>query len=434
MLHIREISDSELKRFNQLEKKHHYMGETRSGGHTMRLVAVESGEWVALLSWGAASYRLKARDEYIGWTRSMRADRQKLVVQNRRFTLLSKPGERPNLASQVLACCVRMLPELWFEKFGYKPLLAETFSDRESASGTCYRASGWEALGLTKGFARSRHTGDYYVDNKSPKKLWIKTLHPKACELLCAHKLPAEYEKASGSDNHGVLPLLSKQIESLQEALSRVPDPRARNRKFHIGAMLTLLTMGVMTGMKDLQSIVRYCNKLTMRQRALLGLPRFDRKGQGEYRCVPSYSAFYNLLKQLNPDSLAEVVGTWIRENEGQLPRQLALDGKFIQNVTGLVSLSDTETGVPVAMAQISQKKKQGEKCEVIVGRKLLRETDLSNAVVSLDALHCQQETVREVVMSGGEALVQVKKNQKTIYQNCARITSGSPPFFQHQK
>ena len=45
MLTIRKISGSELKRFKKLEGGYHHMGETRSGGDTLRLVAEEDGEW-----------------------------------------------------------------------------------------------------------------------------------------------------------------------------------------------------------------------------------------------------------------------------------------------------------------------------------------------------------------------------------------------------
>ena len=38
--------------------------------------------------------------------------------------------------------------------------------------GTCYKAAGWQALGQTKGFERSRE--DFYVDMKQPKELWVR--------------------------------------------------------------------------------------------------------------------------------------------------------------------------------------------------------------------------------------------------------------------
>ena len=40
-----------------------------------------------------------------------------------------------------------IIAEQWLERFGYSPLVAESFTDPEAYAGTCYKASGWEAVG-----------------------------------------------------------------------------------------------------------------------------------------------------------------------------------------------------------------------------------------------------------------------------------------------
>ena len=113
-LNIRTIRKNEIKRFNELLGEFHYMGEGRSGGDTMRFAIECDGRWVALFLWGSAAYCLKDRDEYISWSPVQRAQRQKLVVQNRRFAILAEPGAYPNLASRALALMTRELPGLWY--------------------------------------------------------------------------------------------------------------------------------------------------------------------------------------------------------------------------------------------------------------------------------------------------------------------------------
>ncbi|MCC5022497.1 MAG: DUF4338 domain-containing protein [Candidatus Synoicihabitans palmerolidicus] len=76
---------------------------------------------MALLAWGPACYALKDRDRWVGWDATRRVERFSLVVQNRRFLLLTKRGEEPNFASQVLAAAVRTVPGHWQERFGYRP-------------------------------------------------------------------------------------------------------------------------------------------------------------------------------------------------------------------------------------------------------------------------------------------------------------------------
>ena len=436
MLKIRKIRDEEKPRFNKLEGEYHYMGETHSGGDTLRLVFEEDGEWKALMVWGSACYRLKDRDEWIGWTPTARAERQKLVVQNRRFTIPARKGAEPNLASQALALATRELPRLWREAFGYEPLLAETFCDMEVSSGTCYRAAGWTPLGKTKGFTRTRQSRDFYVPNDRPKSLWVKPLRKDAVALMGGTELPRECAKGADSDAWGVLPLQDAACESLHEALCRVPDPRKPNASFHIGSLLSILAMGVMSGHRDLAGIVRMGQRLTQRQRVMLGLPRYGKRAArvggvpSNYRKTPSVSAMRNLLMQLDADALARVLGEWLRANEGRLPRQLAMDGKFIGDVVGVVSITDVETGVPVAMGVASEKKGEGERCEQRVAQRLVRSLELTGALVSSDALHCQNETNRGIVEAGGEALVQVKGNQPSALASAKAIAASRPPFF----
>lgn len=424
-------SEEDVARFNDLANEFHYMGEGCPAGDTLRMVIEADGEWVALLLWGSACYRLKLRDEHIGWTDQQRAARQKLVVQNRRFVLLTRPGEHPNLASRILGKVVRELPALWKERFGYAPLLAETFSDIEAREGTCYKASGWTALGKTQGY--SRHAADYYVKNDRPKKLWVRELGIDAIEQLRAIHLPDEFRKGATSDADGLMPIKAKHIESLHEALCKVPDPRAKNCVYHIGAILSIVAMGVFSGHRDLKAIMRFAERMTLPQRKKLALPGF-KKGS-KYKKIPSYTAVYNLLTQLDLDAFAKVLSAWLAQHRGSLPVALALDGKFIRDTVGLVTLVEHETGSPVAMIDASQKEGEGERCELKAAQKMIGKLDdLTNAVVTADALNCQKDTARSIVERGGEYCIQVKDNQKTIREEAELSARELPPLLPRRK
>ena len=247
MLTMRQVTKAtELKRFKELEGEYHYMGETHSGGDTMRLVFEEDGKWVALMVWGSACYHLKPRDAYVGWANSIRAERLKLVVNNRRFTILSEPGERRNLASECLGLVARELPRLWLKKFRYRPLLAETFCDIERTAGTCYKAAGWIPLGQTQGFTRvNRQDCDFYVPNGRPKAVWAKPLCKDALALLNARELPEDCIEGARGDARGVMPLGAEGYESLYDALCHVHDTRDSNRTFPIGGMLAIVVMAM---------------------------------------------------------------------------------------------------------------------------------------------------------------------------------------------
>lgn len=99
------ISKTEYGRFDETMGDLYYLGAAKPTGDFLRQVVVCDGEWVALLAWGPACYALKDRDGRVGWHTGQRAERQKLVAQNRRYLLLHDHGTEPNLASKALTHC-----------------------------------------------------------------------------------------------------------------------------------------------------------------------------------------------------------------------------------------------------------------------------------------------------------------------------------------
>ena len=204
----------------------HSLGDTKAAGHRLWQIVWRDGVPVAVVVWAASALRLKDRDAWIGWDTVTRAKRLKLIVNNTRFLVLDETRE-PNLASQSLGAALRALPGQWQDAHGFLPLLAESFTDIESHSGTTYKATNWIALGHSKGFAR--HRADYYIKNDRPKKLWIFPLHPEAKDRLCARQLPAEHAAAETVGADGRCALKVGQLRSLSDVFAAMPDDRTRD-------------------------------------------------------------------------------------------------------------------------------------------------------------------------------------------------------------
>ncbi len=96
-----------------------------------------------MLVWSAAAWHLQDRDTITGWDAVTRSQRIKLVVQLRRFLVVGK-ARRPNLHSQYLGLGLRELPAKCLAEHGYRPLMAESFSDPESYYGTVYKITNWK--------------------------------------------------------------------------------------------------------------------------------------------------------------------------------------------------------------------------------------------------------------------------------------------------
>jgi len=54
------------------------------------------------------------------------------------------------LASKVLGLAARQLPQDWQYHYGFRPLLLETFVEKDRFTGTCYRAANWLQVGQTQ--------------------------------------------------------------------------------------------------------------------------------------------------------------------------------------------------------------------------------------------------------------------------------------------
>ena len=435
---VRQCMIGETEWFRKLEGEYHYMGESHGAGDVVRLVFEENGRPVALMTWAAACYHLKARDERIGWNPAMRAARLKLVVNNRRYTELVPKGSRPNLASHILGLAIRELPAIWERQWGYRPLLAETFCDIERTAGTCYRAAGWEEVGKTKGFSRVSHARDCYIPNGRPKVLFMNPFRRDAWDLIVSNALPDEYDVAAHSKADGVLPFKPEQVESLHWELCHVKDPRGSNKSIGIGPLLAIFTMACAAGAKDLKAAHGFARRLSNAQLKELGCPKAkDALGNevwGKYVC-PSYTAFYNLLRHkdkagrydFDVADYAAHLSKWMTAQHGKLPRHLAADGKFIDEVVGLVSVVDAESGDVVAVAPASKKEGLKGRCEYPVLRKTLAVMDLSGAVVSTDALSCQDDTAHTVLAEGGDYVLQVKANRKGLLEQCGKLCRIRP-------
>ncbi len=415
LITVRVPADEELQWFDECLDEDHYLGAGRPVGDYLRQVVELDGKPVALLVWGPACYALKDRDLWISWSVIQRLERLKLIVQNRRFLLLTPKGQCPNLASQAMGVALRALPEQWQQRFGYRPLLAESFTDPEAYAGTCYKASNWEPVGYSAGYSRQsrQHRADFYIANDRPKRLWLRPLVPEAAQLLRSPQLPEEYGAALTAAPSGTLPVNAQQMDSLLDVFRKAPDPRDTNTRYRIGPVLTLMAMALLAGRREIAEITRFATTLTQAQRRRLGLPR--KRGTRAFYEVPGYGVFYQVLTRMDPEAFATRLNQWLQSRSGTLPQALAMDGKMIRDHIGLLTLAQHEDGAPFALAVYDQKENT-PRCEQTAAAALLEKLPaLDGKIITGDPLHCQRAHARSIVDKGGDYLFQIKGNQPKL-------------------
>jgi hypothetical protein len=136
--------------WRELMDQYHYLGYTSLPGAQIRYVAESRSGIVALLAFGASAWKVAPRDDFIGWTSQQREQGLHLIVNNARF-LIPPWIHVPHLASHVLAAVARRLPDDWFARYAYRPVLLETFVEIPRFKGTCYKAANWIYVGTTQG-------------------------------------------------------------------------------------------------------------------------------------------------------------------------------------------------------------------------------------------------------------------------------------------
>ena len=175
----------QTKLWNEYVDRYHYLGYSKPFGCFLRYFIVGKPGLLGCVLVAGASKAIKIRDEWIGWTKQRREQNLPWVINNTRF-LIFHWVEIKHLASHVLGQLAKEVKKDWNQRWGYEPLLLETFVDPAKFSGISYRAAGWTELGQTtgRGLRRKGHT---YTS--TPKLIYIKALRKDFQKCLCDQAL-----------------------------------------------------------------------------------------------------------------------------------------------------------------------------------------------------------------------------------------------------
>lgn len=182
--------DREASRvWNDLMDRYHYLGSGPLCGAQLRyLVRSKKHGWIGALAFSGAAWRVQARDQWIGWSSEIREKNLNQIVGNSRFLIVPQ-WRVPHLASHVLGLVMRRLAADWRSRYGYEPVLVETFIHKERFEGTCYRAANWIEVGETQGRGRQDAS---HRRLSSIKRIFVYALDERARERLCEATVAAK--------------------------------------------------------------------------------------------------------------------------------------------------------------------------------------------------------------------------------------------------
>jgi hypothetical protein len=148
----RVASKEDYQSFKAYIQNYHYLGYKHPiGSYIGYFVVSEAGQRKigCLLFSASAAWAMAPRDKWIGWEKNHRQKLLHLIISNDRY-LIFPWVHVSNLASHILSLAAKQIGNDWVEKYGYRPVLIETFVDTAKYTGTAYRSANWIYLGQTQ--------------------------------------------------------------------------------------------------------------------------------------------------------------------------------------------------------------------------------------------------------------------------------------------
>jgi DDE_Tnp_1-associated/Transposase DDE domain len=203
----------------------------------------------------------------------------------------------------------------------------------------------------------------------------------------------------------------------LPDLLEEIPDPRRAEGKRHpLPAVLSLLVLATMAGMRGLQGVVDFGRNLSPDVIALLGFTRSKTLAK---------STLSEILRAIDIAAFEAGVCRWLqRQADCRGWTAIAVDGKSLRGATGeqlpavhLVAAYAHEAQVVLAELRVDTKTNEHKAALELLGM-----LPLKGAVVTADAMFTHADFCRKIRKGGGDYLLAVKENQSTLLRDIEAV------------
>ena len=220
-------------------------------------------------------------------------------------------------------------------------------------------------------------------------------------------------------------PIPLETAADLRKYLVTVPDPRARRGiRYPWTALLTAAAAAVLAGAASITAIGEWVTDAPQHVLALLGF----RPDPLTCQIRPPHATTVRLvLASANGDALDRAIGDFLQARKAPAPgskrKAIAVDGKTLR---GSRTTRRTATALIAAMTHsgevLAQRQIDGKSNEIPAFAPLLDDVDLTDAVITADALHTQHDHAAYLHERGGHYLAVVKRNHPGLNERIRRL------------
>lgn len=199
---------------------------------------------------------------------------------------------------------------------------------------------------------------------------------------------------------------------TIQAHFSGLKDPRRYNRRHKLLEIVVIAICGTVCGADGWEEIELFGEVKEEWLKGFLELPHG----------IPSDDTYRRVFATLDVEEFQGCFMDWIESVEKLTDGQIiAVDGKTLrrshdrsqgQKALQMVSAWASANGVV-----LGQRKVDGQSNEISAIPKLLEMLEIAGCIVTLDAIHCQRETVEAIIEKQADYVLPVKENQPRLLE-----------------
>jgi predicted transposase YbfD/YdcC len=223
-----------------------------------------------------------------------------------------------------------------------------------------------------------------------------------------------------------------RRLQMLKSFLDKIKDHRRKQgRRYQLGHILLFSIFAILSGATSYRKVQAFIQVNYEVLDEIFGL---------NWKRLPAHTTIRAIIQGT---AAAEIEASFRQYSEflagsGTEKRFVAFDGKVLrgsfdhfqdQKAIQILSAFLTHSRIILAHAEIAEKTN-----EIPTAQELMTKLGLSGCVFTFDAINCQEKTLAVAEETNNDVIVQVKENQKTLFNDCQTTAETMPPADVYQE